>query len=296
MRAAATFSHHKSVIEAFVKKGHTVLALFDKTISKKFDNREELEKLKEELGSFDFDYVSSREDWWRNILLVTREILTYRNYLLMGEQSDFYRRDWIKFLPGRLRSLVQQKESFTNRVIRGRLIYWLLSFIEKVSPPDKGILATIKKYNPDAVLATPVNFRHSSADLEYLKATKWLGIPAVLPVYSWDNLTVRGLVHVIPDLVLAWNEVQAEEAAVGALVCWCQRLDVTIEMINGGLAGFKGALQADIGRHVTRQSFAGLCGGTGRCVVGCPRWTRVHLDEVEAGGGLLAHQARRGLG
>ena len=214
MRAAGTFSHHKSIIESFVKKGHSVLAFFDKEISKKSANKEELDKLKTELGEFNYEYVASRQDWWRHILLVTREVLSYRHYLLMGDQSDFYRRDWIKFLPGRLRPLVWRKESLANRIIMSMLLKWIFSFIEKISPPDRNIMANLKKYKPDVVLATPLNFRHSSADLEYFKAAKWLGIPAVLPVYSWDNLTVRGLVHIVPDLVLAWNEVQAEEAII----------------------------------------------------------------------------------
>ena len=34
----------------------------------------------------------------------------------------------------------------------------------------------------------------------------------MLPVYSWDNLSTKGLIHVAPDLLLAWNKVHEQEA------------------------------------------------------------------------------------
>jgi len=34
-----------------------------------------------------------------------------------------------------------------------------------------------------------------------------------LCVHSWDNLTNKGLIHVVPDAVFVWNEVQRKEAA-----------------------------------------------------------------------------------
>jgi hypothetical protein len=69
----------------------------------------------------------------------------------------------------------------------------------------------LKQNRPDVVVATPMNMRFCE-EVEYVKAAQALGIPTVVPVYSWDNLTTKGLFQVIPDVVLAWNQAQFEEA------------------------------------------------------------------------------------
>jgi hypothetical protein len=53
--------------------------------------------------------------------------------------------------------------------------------------------------------------RHSE-EIEYIKAARALRIPTITLVYSWDNLTTKGMYHIIPDVVLAWNQVQSSEA------------------------------------------------------------------------------------
>jgi len=37
-------------------------------------------------------------------------------------------------------------------------------------------------------------------------------VPSALLVFSWDNLSNKGVIHTIPDRVFVWNEVQREEA------------------------------------------------------------------------------------
>ena len=45
-----------------------------------------------------------------------------------------------------------------------------------------------------------------------MRAAKRLGLHTAYPVFSWDNLTNKGLVHELPEVVLVWNESQAKEA------------------------------------------------------------------------------------
>ncbi len=61
------------------------------------------------------------------------------------------------------------------------------------------------------VVAGPANLPYSD-ETEYLKAAKAMGIPTVVPVLSWDNLTTKGLFHVPPDLLLVWNQAHYSEA------------------------------------------------------------------------------------
>jgi hypothetical protein len=45
-----------------------------------------------------------------------------------------------------------------------------------------------------------------------VKSARRLGIPVACPVFSWDNLTTKGLIHEQPDRVFVWNDIQEREA------------------------------------------------------------------------------------
>jgi hypothetical protein len=87
----------------------------------------------------------------------------------------------------------------------------LLALMESTVPSGPAIDAFLQAEDPDVVLVTPlINF--GSAQADYVKSAKALGIPVGFPVFSWDNLTNKGLIHVVPDRVFVWNERQAFEA------------------------------------------------------------------------------------
>ena len=87
----------------------------------------------------------------------------------------------------------------------------LLALIEATIPSDGAIEAFLRAERPDIVLVTPlINLGSYQAD--YVKSAKALGVPVVFPVFSWDNLSNKGLIHVIPDRVLVWNQTQRLEA------------------------------------------------------------------------------------
>lgn len=45
-----------------------------------------------------------------------------------------------------------------------------------------------------------------------IRAARSLGIPSLGYINSWDNLTSKGTVHVLPDALVVWNEAFAREA------------------------------------------------------------------------------------
>ena len=49
-------------------------------------------------------------------------------------------------------------------------------------------------------------------DPDVLKVARVLGLPSIMLVFSWDNLSNKGLMHEIPDRVLVWNDTQRDEA------------------------------------------------------------------------------------
>jgi hypothetical protein len=64
---------------------------------------------------------------------------------------------------------------------------------------------------PDVVLVAPL-VGLGSPQNDWVRAAADLGIPTVLPVASWDNLTNKGALKQYPTTIIVWNELQAREA------------------------------------------------------------------------------------
>jgi hypothetical protein len=100
-------------------------------------------------------------------------------------------------------------------VVRSRaglgFVSGVFNLIERAIPTDRWIADLIAAQKPDAVLVTPL-VDIGSDQVEYIKACKALGIRSALCVHSWDNLTNKGLIRVVPDRVFVWNETQRREA------------------------------------------------------------------------------------
>jgi hypothetical protein len=85
-----------------------------------------------------------------------------------------------------------------------------LAAVERCLDPPPHIERFVRDQQPDVLLVP--HLARESVQNDYARAAKRLGISTVYPVFSWDNLTNKGLVHELPDLVLVWNELQADEA------------------------------------------------------------------------------------
>lgn len=86
-----------------------------------------------------------------------------------------------------------------------------LEEFERLAPPDRGIVDAIRQQRLDLVLViSRVNI--GGGQDEITKAARSAGVPSVLALYSWDNLTNKGLLHARPDRLLVWNAVQRREA------------------------------------------------------------------------------------
>ena len=87
----------------------------------------------------------------------------------------------------------------------------LLALMERTIPSATVLEDFLKAEQPDLLLVSPlVNLGSYQAD--FVKSAKALHIPVVYPVFSWDNLSTKGLIHVQPDGVIVWNERQRTEA------------------------------------------------------------------------------------
>jgi hypothetical protein len=87
----------------------------------------------------------------------------------------------------------------------------LLAKLETAIPNDPEIDGFLTAQRPDALVLSPmVGIGFTQAD--FVKSARTLGIPSGMLVFSWDNLSNKGLIHEMPDRVFVWNDIQLREA------------------------------------------------------------------------------------
>jgi hypothetical protein len=151
-----------------------------------------------------------RRDIWRKPLMFFRELRSFNNYCNRSDDFTFYRNRWSHYmkLPEPVRQWVV---SPTGRTIAGStLVRKLASAVERLAPSSSAIKHWLRKERPSVLVVSPANLRHSE-DVEVLKAAKALGIKTAVPVVSWDNTSNKGLFHIHPNLMLAWNDAHQDE-------------------------------------------------------------------------------------
>jgi hypothetical protein len=113
----------------------------------------------------------------------------------------------------------------------------ILAKLETAIPIDPDVHAFISAQQPDLLVVSPlVGVGFSQAD--FVKSARQQGIPSALLVFSWDNLSNKGLMHEVPDRVIVWNDTQREEAATfhqcppeRVVVTGAPRFDAFFEML-----------------------------------------------------------------
>jgi len=134
--------------------------------------------------------------------------------------------DYIRYLDPRFSFMHSLRQRCRKKFFSGFMVFadnWyrifknipVLFFIYRIIEKFLGVPGNIKEFlrngKYDAVFVTPlVNI--GSEQLDYIKAAKNLKIPSVLTVHSWDNLTNKGLMRILPDRVCVWNNFQVKEA------------------------------------------------------------------------------------
>ena len=88
----------------------------------------------------------------------------------------------------------------------------LLELIEEAVPSHRGVEDFIREHQPDLVLVTPL-IELGSPQIDYVRVARRLGIRTALCVWSWDHLSSKALIRVLPDYLVVWNDIQRDEAA-----------------------------------------------------------------------------------
>ena len=201
--------NNEPTLRVLANRGHRVVLGFNRR------RRDPNDRLAEELASTHstiiLQYLPNRNDWWAPMANFVRGSMDYLRYFDPGfDDAEALRERIAQKLPAFTRSCFN-RAGLRDHPERRRLLHRALAALEWIIPTAGPIDRVLAEESPDAVIVTPlVDFNSKQTD--WVKSAKALGIPTCLAVFSWDNLTNKGHMRVLPDRVTVWNEPQAEEA------------------------------------------------------------------------------------
>jgi hypothetical protein len=226
MLHAGFLRFYGSTVEELARRGHSVHLAFTQ-VEKNAGDRGLAERLaaSSPLISFGDAPLRPRRDGWRPLAALVRSLVDLGRYVdpryadapalrarMARKFGDHVRT--ARAIDPLTRALTLRAIGFLATRSSARLsraIVRSLGAVERAIPTCPAVDGYLRERSPDAVLVTPV-IEFASTQVEYLKSARRAGIPAGVGVASWDNLTGKGLIRVVPDRVYVWNELQVREA------------------------------------------------------------------------------------
>ncbi|HVQ14103.1 MAG TPA: hypothetical protein VMS40_10945, partial [Vicinamibacterales bacterium] len=210
MRHSGALRNYSSTIGELARRGHHVHLVF--MMADKLGDGRLVWEITNDHDSVTFSELGKKTPW-RFWLGLARGVRSATDYIRYGTEefkdAHALRERAAERVPaifsGFLRLPVVRSRAGLGFLSR------TLNLIERAIPADQSITELIAEQNPDAVLVTPL-VDIGSDQVEYIKACRTLGIRSGLCVHSWDNLTNKGLIRIVPDRVFVWNEAQKREA------------------------------------------------------------------------------------
>ena len=192
----------ENILRALLERGHEIhVALAAE--KRGFGDKTKLFDGLAKRYAFSYEQLPARRDRWLVPAVALRHGIDYLRYL----EPEYEGAD-------PLRDRARERAPRIMRV-RGRMGRRLVGpparRVESAIPVPKEITALIERHQPDAVLVTPL-VGLGSIESDYVRAAQELGIPTVLVVASWDNLTNKGVIRDAPAMTIVWNETQIDEA------------------------------------------------------------------------------------
>jgi hypothetical protein len=201
----------ESMLVLLGKRGHTVFCCFDRSKTKKADETEIIDRIGKQYPNVTYRPAPQRRDSeWAALGRFLRLTIDYLRYLEPRyREAPKLRQRAASRVPDSVQRMLAWP--LVRSPVLIRMLKRLLQWIERAIPPDGAAVEFIKTQEPDLVLVTPL-VELGSTQADYIRAAKLLGKPSAFCVFSWDNLTNKGLLRDTPDLVTVWNEMQRSEA------------------------------------------------------------------------------------
>jgi hypothetical protein len=207
------FRNFESVIEALARQGHEVHLAADERDTLGGQALVERLAAEHETVTFGFAPPLDGQSWFG----LARK-------LRMGA-------DYVRFHDGPFAAFPKTRHNLTNQV--PRVVRRLVDTIGRVAAGRKALAATlgaaaelmpvsdasrrfIESHDPDVVLLASVS-AWRAPQFDHLRAARSLGRRTGICIFSWDHLSTKALMRIVPDRVFVWNETQKHEA-----VAWHQ--------------------------------------------------------------------------
>ena len=212
MRHAGFVRNFDPALRMLCERGHRVHVGFVITKERHWmaDSINLAGQLASEYPNFSSGMIPAREDAWGLIGSDLRASVDYLRYLTpYYKDAPKLRERAAEFA---LRSVVSltRRGPLANRPGRA-LVSLACRLAERSIPVSYEITRVLEAQRPDVLLCSPL-VEPGTPQMEYVRAARSLGIPVVLCVGSWDNLTNKGLIHGPMDLVTVWNDAMKREA------------------------------------------------------------------------------------
>ena len=195
-------------IAELAERGYEVLLAFDRPEMQK-EGLEGIAGLGDRVRVV--ERTPRRTDIWGAVARGLRVSGDYARYLQPGFRDAYYLRERRRkglTLPHAWRFLARLP------VLPGGLadvLLRVLMLLERAVPSSAAVEEFIAGHDPDAVIVTPL-VSEASPQTDVVKSSRALGLPVAVCVASWDHLTTKGMMRIVPDRVLVWNGTQAAEA------------------------------------------------------------------------------------
>ena len=202
------FRHFDSVVRQLCLEGNTVSVVAGSFAVSSVTDRA-VQKAQAEIAGISFEKPLGRRDMWKYLIRPVRELLNYTVYFRPGHPSPGLASLWGKYFSRPAWAILRNRT--VARFLARDFIQGPLRRLESLVPASRSVVRWLEQTKPELLVASPL-VHGRSTELEYIKAAKALGIPTVYALASWDNLTTKGTIHVLPDLVFVWNYALLEEA------------------------------------------------------------------------------------
>lgn len=197
-----------STIRLLAERGHTVLLAYDAPAKHRHPAAAEVE------ATPGVEIVAALPPATRRLDSTVAGLRLSADYVRFLDRgfgaSPYLRRRLDKFMEGP-EHLLTRAPRFVPLASALRRV---LVAAERLVPSPANVEEAIRALAPDAIVVTPLIARGPSGirQTDTVKAARALGIPVGVSIASWDHLTTKGIVKVVPDRVFVWNEIQRREA------------------------------------------------------------------------------------
>jgi hypothetical protein len=212
MRSPAYVRNFESVLRRLAERGHAVTVLFEER--KKGGDEAGLAhvaRLAEQYASFHYELLPprplGRRGRARMALAAGQDYLRYFDEPY-GDARRLRSRP-LEPLPAAVERALAATLRRSSRARRA--LAAAARRIEARLGYDSSVRRELARRRPRVLIVTPM-VQLRSRQTDWVRAARDLGIRTMLGVYSWDNLTNKGLMHALPDRIVVWNEAQRRQA------------------------------------------------------------------------------------